>query len=249
MDLSRMQDSNRVYDKMRNVLAEMTAEVGLETEVKVSAGPLKIHDAMGDPEEKDYPLRKGKEKLMEATILDSRGQAYTDMYANYQGTLSDVIALELKDNFQRAVFVSTLNALLRHQNKVKNTRHCKNEGMGQCGREVAGYVKERYRSPQIWLVGLQPRLLENLSRHFHIRVTDKDPDNTGYEKSGVEIENPSAASEIGQWCDLILATGTIFVNNTFEEVISCGKTVILYGVTAAGPAHVLGIQRYCPQST
>jgi len=82
-----MQDSNRVYDKMRNVLAEMTAEVGLETEVKVSAGPLKIHDAMGDPEEKDYPLRKGKEKLMEATILDSRGQAYTDMYANYQGTL------------------------------------------------------------------------------------------------------------------------------------------------------------------
>lgn len=244
-----MQDSNHVYNRMRNVLAEMAAEVGLETEVKVFAGPLKILDALGDPEEKDYPLQKGKEKLMEATVLDSRGQAYTDMYGNYQGTLSDVIALELKDNFQRAVFVSTLNALLRHRNRVKNTRHCKDEGMGQCGREVAGYVKETYRSPKIWLVGMQPRLLENLSTHFQIRVTDKDPDNIGSEKSGVEIENPSAASEIGQWCDLILATGTIFVNNTFEEVISCGKTVILYGVTAAGPAHVLGIQRYCPRST
>ena len=244
-----MQDSNQVYERMRNVLAEMAAEVGLETEVKVFAGPLKIQDALGDPEEKDYPLQKGKEKLMEAVIFDSRGQAYTDMYGNYQGTLSDVIALELKDNFQRAVFTSTLNALLRHLKKVENTRHCKNEGMGQCGREVEGYIKERYESPKIWLVGLQPRLLENLAMPFQIRVTDRDSDNTGSEKSGVEIENPSAAPEIGQWCDLILATGTIFVNNTFEEIFSCGKPVILYGTTAVGPAHVLGIQRYCPRST
>jgi len=65
----------------------------------------------------------------------------------------------------------------------------------------------------------------------------------------VGIEKPSAAPEIGQWCDLILATGTIFVNNTFEEIFSCGKPVILYGTAAAGPAHVLGIQRYCPRST
>ncbi len=250
MGSSRMRDSNHEYERMRNVLAGMAAEVGLETEVKVFAGPLKILDALGDPEEKDYPLQKGKEKLMEATVLNSRGQAYTDMYGNYQGTLSDVIALELKDNFQRAVFVSTLNALLRHRNKVENTRHCKNEGMGQCGKEIVDYVKERYESPKIWLVGLQPRLLENLSMHFQIRVTDKDSDNIGSEKSGVGIEDPSAAaSEIGQWCDLIVATGTIFVNNTFEEILSCSKPVILYGVTAAGPAHVLGIQRYCPQST
>ncbi len=49
-----------------------------------------------------------------------------------------MIALELKDNFQGAVFVSTLNALLQQLKKVENTRHCKNEGMGQCGREVEG---------------------------------------------------------------------------------------------------------------
>jgi len=84
--------------------------------------------------------------------------------------------------------------------------------------------------------------------HFKIRVTDRDSYNIGSEKSDVEIENPSAASEIGQWCDLIVATGTIFINNTFEEIVSCGKPVILYGTTAAGPAHVLGIQRYCPWS-
>jgi uncharacterized protein (DUF4213/DUF364 family) len=243
-----MRDSNQVYKRMRKAFTEMAKEVGLETEVEVFAGPLKIQDALGDPEEKDYPLQKGKEKLMEATVLNSRGQAYTDMYGNYQGTLSEVIALELKDNFQRAVFVSTLNALLRHLKKVEKTSHCKNEGMGQCGKEIVDYVKERYGSPKIWLVGMQPRLLENLSRQFQLRITDLDPDNIGSEKSGAVIESPSAADEddISTWCDLIVATGTIFVNNTFDAILSCGKPVVLYGVTAAGPAHVLGIQRYCP---
>jgi uncharacterized protein (DUF4213/DUF364 family) len=231
---------------MKKAFIGMAEEVGLKTEVEVSAGPIKVQDALGDPEEKDYPLQKGKEKLMEATVLNSRGQAYTDMYGNYQGTLREVIELELKDNFQRAVFVSTLNALLRHLNRVEKTSHCKDEGMGLCGREVGGYIKERYGSPKIWLVGMQPRLLENLSRQFQLRVTDMDPDNMRSEKSGAVIETPSAADDISKWCDLVVATGTIFVNNTFEGILSCGKPVVLYGVTAAGPAHVLGIQRYCP---
>jgi hypothetical protein len=37
MDLSRMRDSNQVYERMRNVLAGMAAEVELETEVKLEA--------------------------------------------------------------------------------------------------------------------------------------------------------------------------------------------------------------------
>lgn len=244
-----MQDSNQVYERMRNMLAEMAAEVGLETEVTVFAGPLKIRDALGDPKEKDYPIQKGKEKLMEAVIFDSRGQAYTDMYGNYRGTLSDVIALELKDNFQRAVFISTLNALLRHREKIENTRHCRNEGMMQCGREIVEYITKRYGSPKIWLVGMQPRILENLAVPFQIRVTDMDPDYIKSKRNGVAIESPSAAPEISLWCDLIVTTGSIFVNKTYNEILSSEKPIVLYGTTAAGPAHVLGIQRYCPQST
>jgi hypothetical protein len=54
----------------------------------------------------------------------------------------------------------------------------------------------------------------------------------------MKIEPSSAASEISHWCELILATETIFVNNRLEEVFSYGKTVIPYCTTAAGPAHV-----------
>lgn len=242
-----MQAKN-VYERMRKVLAEMAEEVGLETDVEVSVGPLEVKDAIGTPKRKDYPLQKGKEKLMEAAVLGSRGQAYTDMYGNYHGTLSDVIALELKDNFQRAVFLSTLNALLRHLKRIENTRHCRDEYLEHCGRGIVEYIKERVGAPRVWLVGMQPRLLENLSMHFQIKVTDMDPDNIESKKSGAVIENPSAADEISKWCNLIVATGTIFVSNTFEEILSCGKPVVLYGVTAAAPAHILGIQRYCPYS-
>ena len=69
--MSHMQDSNYVYERMRKVLTEIGDEVGLETEVNVFAGPLKIQDAIGDPKEMDYPIQKGKEKLMEAIIFDS----------------------------------------------------------------------------------------------------------------------------------------------------------------------------------
>ena len=41
MDLSHMQDNNYVYKRLKQVFAEMGEEVGLATEVKVSAVRLK----------------------------------------------------------------------------------------------------------------------------------------------------------------------------------------------------------------
>ena len=244
-----MSDNNiDVYKNLTEAFVEMSERIGLETEVEVSAGPLEVEDAIGSPKEKDYPIQKGKEKLMEAVVLESKGQAYTDMYGYFNGTLSDVLKLDLKDNFRRAVFISTLNALFRQSKKVENTVHCHDNGMRDCGKEIVAYIKDRYDSPNIWLVGLQPRLLENLSTHFQIRTTDRDPDKIGSMVGSVKIEPDLMASEICQWCDLVISTGTIFVNNTYEDIIFCDKPVILYGTTSSGPAHVLGIDRFCPES-
>lgn len=243
-----MSTNNNVYNSFKDVFSKKSEKIGLETEVKVSAGPLEVKDAIGTPNEEDYPLQKGKEKLMEAVILGSKGQAYTDTYGYFNGTLSDVLKLELKDNFERAVFISTLNALYRQSNEVENTLHCIDNGMKECGKEIASYVKEGFGSPNIWLVGLQPRLLENLSAHFKIRATDRDSDKIGSTVCGVKIEPDLMASEICHWCDLVISTGTIFVNNTYEDIIFCDKPLILYGTTASGPAEVLGIERFCPRS-
>jgi hypothetical protein len=54
-----MQAKN-VYERMRRVLAEMAEDVGLETDVEVSVGPLEVKDAIGTPKRRDYPLEKDR---------------------------------------------------------------------------------------------------------------------------------------------------------------------------------------------
>lgn len=246
-------DTEDVFIRMKNVFTEFSTILGDNTKVNVIAAPLSVKDAIGTPVKNDYPLQRGVEKLMEANVLGSKGQAYTDHYGNFYGSLRDVLSLKLKDNYERAVFIATFNALLRVFKIVNNTIHCKNEEMEYCGKIIAKSIKKKYCTVKnIWLVGPQPRILENLSNNFIVRVTDRDIDKIGKRILGgnnnIIIENPVIGPELSEWADLIVATGTIFVNNTFGDILAYDKPILLYGTTASGPAHVLSIPRYCPCS-
>ena len=247
-------DTENVFKRMKNVFTEFLSIMDNSTKVIVRAAPLSVNDAIGRPDKNDYPLQIGVEKLMEADVLGSKGQAYTDQYGNFDGSLKDVLSLKLKDNYERAVFIATFNALLKHFKLVENTIHCKNEEMEYCSKIIAQSIKEKYNDARkIWLVGHQPRILESLSRNFTVRVTDRADTNIGKNILGggkiyTTIEDPQNGIEICKWADLILSTGSIFVNNTFYDILSCDKPILLYGTTAAGPAYVLGIPRCCPCS-
>jgi len=247
-------DTEDVFERMKNVFKDFLNRFGDNTKVIVRAVPLPAEEAIGSPAKSDYPLQQGVEKLMEADVLGSNGQAYTDQYGNFEGSLEDVLYLKLKDNYERAVFIATFNALLKHFKKVKNTVHCKNEEIEHCSRIITKNIKEKYNSVRnIWLVGFQPRILESLLSDFTVRVTDRADKNIGKKilggrESYIEIEDPQNGHAICKWADLILSTGSIFVNNTFYDILSCEKPILLYGTTAAGPAYVLGIPRCCPCS-
>jgi len=75
---------------------------------------LSPEEAIGTPEDDDYPLMKGRERLMEAVFKGARGQAFTDMFGDFGGSLEDIANMDLKNNFKRAVFIATLNAVMRH---------------------------------------------------------------------------------------------------------------------------------------
>lgn len=246
-------DINDIYEKMKNVFKEFLSNIKDSTRVFVRAAPLSSEDAIGRPAKNDYPLQRGVEKLMEADVLGSKGQAYTDQYGNFDGSLEDVLSLKIKDNYERAVFIATFNALLRHFKLVENTIHCKDEEMECCSIIIADKIKKKYDTARnIWLVGLQPRILESLSRNFTVRVTDRADKNIGktilVEEKSISIENPQNGPDICKWADLILSTGSIFVNNTFCDILSCDKPILFYGTSTAGPAYVLGIPRCCPCS-
>lgn len=217
-----------------------------EEEVQVvSARPLTPEEAIGRPERQDFPLLKGKEVMLQATFAGAVGQAFTDMPGNYQGTLKEVITLPLRNNYERALFIATLNAVMRHLKLVDKTIHCRDQEPGQCAAHLVDYVRERFgNNPRIAFIGLQPAMVASLAGHFPIRVTDLDPDNVGQRKGGVMIEDASLTDEIIAWSDLVLATGTTAVNGTLAAIIG-RKPVVFYGVTISGIARLAGYEQYC----
>ena len=210
----------------------------------VSARSLTPQEVIGRPERDDFPLLKGKEVMIQADFKGSLGQAFTDMPGNYNGTLKEIFNMSLDNNFKRAIFISTLNAVLRYLNYISKTVHCKDKEPGECAAHLVDYIKERFGNPRIAFMGMQPAMVEALSTHFKIRVADLDPDNIGRKKCGVIIEDVSLTKEILSWADIVLATGTTVVNNTLTSLL-IEKPIIFYGVTIAGIAYLMGYEQYC----
>jgi len=50
------------------------------------------------------------------------------MYGDFEGTLQDVLAMELNNNYRRAIFVATLNAVMLHRGMIEGSVHCKDKG-------------------------------------------------------------------------------------------------------------------------
>ena len=238
-----------LFETLRREFARIARENGLESEnVHVVAQPLTPEEAIGHPEELDYPLLQGKERLIQATLRGTPGQAFTDMFGQYEGTISDILSCELRTNFHRAVFISTLNAAMNHVGLIDKAVHCKDQEPKQCSLELASYVRETFGQPKIAMVGLQPRMVEALSGGFPLRVTDIDPDNIGKGRFGIPIEGPDKARDNLLWCDVALVTGTTIVNNTIGEFLT-EKPTIFYGVTISGAAKILGLNHFCAYGT
>ena len=235
-----------MYAIIKKEFIKLINERGLQGErVIIRATPLSPEQAIGNPEDKDYPLVVGVERLMQAEFRGSLGQAYTDMYGDFSGRLSEIAAMDLKNNFRRAIFISSLNAVMKHLGLITQTVHCKNNQPRECSHELVSFIEKNYGQPKVAMVGFQPRMVEALAKRFELRVSDMDKDNIGQEKFGVKIDDPSHAEENLDWCDIALVTGSTVINNTISQ-FRISKPVIFYGVSISGVAKLLGLNHFCP---
>ena len=224
----------------------------LNESIKVTARALSTEEAIGNPEDDDYPIQKGKEKLMQAEFKGALGQAFTDHYGNFSGTLNDILEMPMHNNYRRSIFISAMNAVHRHLGLIDHTIHCKDQEPVACADKLLTHIKTHYApnctAPlKITQIGLQPRMLEKLSTEFSMRLVDLDPDNIGQTKFAIRIEGPEATDAAIDWCDLLLVTGSTIVNGTAGRFVG-KKPVIFYGTTIAGPVQALGLDRFCAES-
>ena len=105
--------SNTV-DKIRAKASALFSDNGiLDEQIVVEARPLSVEEAIGNPESNDFPIQKGNEKLMQAKFRNSLGQAFTDQYGDFSGTLGDIVKMDLQNNYRRSIFIATINAVFR----------------------------------------------------------------------------------------------------------------------------------------
>jgi uncharacterized protein (DUF4213/DUF364 family) len=214
---------------------------------------LSSRDAIGDAEG-DFVIKKGKEHVIEATFDEARGQAFTGTPCRWNGTLEELLSIELSDVGHRGIFVATVNAVLRALELATGTIHCRDEDPANCGPELAEQLEARFGSKRFGLVGLQPAILKALADRFKpefIRVVDLNLDNIGSLKYGIEVwDGQSDLSRLVGWSEVGLATGSSIVNGTIDKIIRCfkddNKPLVFFGNTISGAAALLGIERLCP---
>lgn len=248
--------ASKIYRKIKEKLEKLVEENNLGGErVVVKARALTPDEAIGNPERDDFPLLKGKERMMQAEFKGSFGQAFTDMHGNFEGTLDYILNMEPNNNYRRAIFIATLNAVMRHLNLIEGTVHCRDEGPIECSRDLVEFISEDYKNPKITFIGLQPALVDRCSKNFELRILDLDKENIGREKFGTVILDGSVDENVEcavSWCDLVIATGSTIINDTISKTIDISdkyqKPIIFYGTTIAGAAKALNLKRFCSRS-
>ena len=236
----------QIYEELRQALQELLRKNDFaDKKINIKCDTLTAQQAIGTPEHQDYPIVKGKERMVEASIEGAKGQAFTDEFSQAELTVRDLLTMDLSSNQSRARFIAAFNALYRYAGLVDKTVHCKNEDLLLCARELANFLPAE---DKVLLIGLQPRFLETLSARQPVRVVDLDEDNIGEERYGITIEPEENTDDAIQWCDTIFATGSTIVNGSITRFLAAGKRVIFFGVTIAAPAKVLGLEVYCTQA-
>ena len=240
-----------MYSVIRDKFKLIVEENDLRNEtVMIRAKPLTPEEAIGNPESEDFPILKGHERLMQAEFRGSFGQAFTDMHGNFMGTLRDVLDMELTNNFRRAIFIASLNAVMRNLGMIEGSVHCKDSGPTECGEDLVEFLG-KYDKLKIALVGFQPVHARCCSGLHELKILDMDCENIGKEKFGVVVLDGSKyTEEVLKWYDLALVTGTTAVNGTIEPILTmAGEKSVFYGISIAGVAQLFGLKRFCPRST
>jgi len=247
--LSTLLDASKV--KLSKIVTQRKLQ---DTDVSILVKPLTPEEAIGRPGRRDFPIIIGKERVIEAQVLGTKGHSFTDSPADFAGTLAQILALTLETNTNRAIFIAAMNATLRYLNLCEKTVHCKDEEPTECAKEIAAHILKQWGKVRVGMVGLNPAIAETLVETFgrdNVKITDLDLQNINASKFGLNIwDGREKTNDLIKQSDVLVITGTTFVNGTFDSIMDSvrkyKKDYLIYGVTGAGICTLMGLNRICP---
>lgn len=89
-------DIETFYHKLQERFSSLVESEGIARDpVRITARGLSPDEAIGRTRRKDFPILTGKEILLQAQYRNAYGQAFTDSPSSFEGTLEDVLDLDL----------------------------------------------------------------------------------------------------------------------------------------------------------
>lgn len=246
------------YESLRHKFLRLTEQnLLLDHEITIRTHILKPSEAIGNPDRKDFPLLKGKEVLMQATFLGMKGQAYTDEPSEFSGPLGEIANLPLHDARQKALFIASLNAVMKYLNPDITTVHCKNNEPEECAEQMVTFIKS-LRPHSAGIIGLQPAILDAMVKVLgkeNVICADRDEDNKNKVKCGIPIEwgDKKGIEKLFKNSDVVLATGSCAANGSLPDILGIAKIydsyLYFYGVSIVGTAHLMRLNHLCFKAT
>ncbi len=243
-----------ILAQAREKLEAICSRNNVDRNEKVTVRALTPDEAIGAKADENFVIKKGKERVIEASFREARGQAFTDAPGNWEGTLGELLTLDLRETGYRAVFTAGLNAVLRSVGLASGTVHCKDDEPTKCGAEMPENIHKLFGTRRYGMIGLQPAILKEMVDAYGkvgMRVADLNPDNIGQVREDLLVmDGEKELRDLVEWCDVGLATGSSVVNGTINDILerfeAAGKPVVFFGNTISGVAALLNLTRICP---
>lgn len=237
-----------IFDTLKDYFLEQVNRYNLDMDmISIVSKSLSAKDAIGRTKRKDFPIIVGKEIMLEADFRGSKGQAFTSTPATFEGSLKDILSLNLSDNpHDRSLFIASLNAVMKYLGKTDRTIHCKNDEPEVCAKNFPKFIKNEFDNPKVAIIGYQPAIIDNIKDFFETRVLDLNPEFIDTIQYSVKIEDGIRDYEdVISWADIVICTGSTLCNNSIVNFLSLNKPVYYYGTTIAGASSILGLNRLC----
>ena len=187
---------------------------------------------------------KRGEYRVNAQILGSKGEAYTELASDFSGTLDDALNIPVSDKGISAITISAINAVLAHLGLCQGTFSDESEAHTDYASRLCEYVKENYDGKNIILVGYDGYIVKNfMDEGIDFWTMDKDPDNITQDRFNHVIVNSGKYNRecCFAWGKLFIVTGSTLCNGTITQYLNKGKDILLYGITASGAAALLDL--------
>jgi hypothetical protein len=243
-----------LLEESRERLSTLLASRNYDLSTPVIVAPLSMDDALGALVNPEFAHARGDERVLQARVGDSIGQAFTHRPSNWNGTVADALHLDLAHLRERAIFVAMQNAVMRSLGLCGATAHCRDEDPTRCGPVIAHELAARFHQVRVVLIGLQPAILRALVARFGadaVRVADLCAERIGTWPSDVLVYDAERdLASLIDWCEVGLATGSSLVNGTIDEIRdrfqAASKPVLFYGNTISAAAALVSLDRICP---